>query len=173
MSAARPQGSIPVGVVVERRNAASPWLDTVWRSVSLLSGMPEAAPWTMLSASEDVATFYVGTVRLALYEAETEHYRNNLATDTPSVWVALRPTGAVPPYELCAVTANPSEGEAFTQAGDDLVDAVPMPPPLRRLIEAFVAEHHVEPQPTHRRNRADADLQVSARQRPLRREQSR
>ena len=173
MSAARPKGSIPVGVVVERRSATSPWLDAVWRPVSLLTGVPEAAPWTMLSAAEDVATFFAGAGSIVLYESETEHYRSNLAAETPSIWVALRPTGTVPPYELFAVTANPAEGEAFTQAGHDLVDAVPMPAQLRRFIEAFVVEHYVEPQPAYRRNRATADLEGAAHRGPMRRRQSR
>ncbi len=40
---------IPVGVVVERRKAKSQWIDHVWRPVAVLDGVPEAAPWTLLS----------------------------------------------------------------------------------------------------------------------------
>jgi hypothetical protein len=70
----------------------------------------------------------------------------------PSLWVALRPTGEDPPFTLFAVTADPAEGESFTQVGVDLVEAVPMPPAVRRIIEAFVAEHHVV-NPVYRRSR--------------------
>ncbi len=72
------------------------------------------------------------------------NYRDNLATGAPLLWVALRPTGVEPPYEVFAVTADPAEGEALTEAGDDLVDVVPMPEAVRAIVEAFVAEHHVE-----------------------------
>ena len=48
-----------------------------------------------------------------------------------SLWVVLRPTGVEPPYELLAVTADPAEGEAFTEAGNDLVEMVAMPEPIR------------------------------------------
>jgi hypothetical protein len=58
--------------------------------------------------------------------------------------VVLRATGTEPPYQVAAVTADPAEGEAFTEAGNDLVESVPMPEGIRAAVEAFVAEHHVE-----------------------------
>jgi Protein of unknown function (DUF3305) len=155
VSAARPHVRIPVGVVVERRKATSAWVDAVWRSTTLLGGMPDAAPWTVIATSEDVTTFYVGAAKIELYRTEAEHYRSNLDSGAPSVWIALRPTGADPPYMLFAVTADPAEGESFTQAGGDVVDAVPMPDVVRGIVEAFVAEHHAV-EPHHRRTRTDA-----------------
>jgi Protein of unknown function (DUF3305) len=155
VSAAKPLARIPVGVVVERRKATSAWIDAVWRSIAVLGGVPEAAPWTVIAAGEDVATFYVGAAEIELYRTEAEHYWSNLESAEPSVWVALRPTGADPPYALFAVTVDPAEGESFTQAGGDVVDAVPMPASVRESVEAFVAQHHVV-QPHYRRTRTDA-----------------
>jgi Protein of unknown function (DUF3305) len=155
VSAAKPHARIPVGVVVERRKAASPWIDAVWRAVAVLGGVPDAAPWTVIAAGEDVTTFYVGSAEIELYRTEAEHYRTNLDGAEPSVWVALRPTGTDPPYALFAVTADPAEGESFTQAGGDVVDAVPMPAAVREIVAAFVAEHHVA-EPHYRRTRTDA-----------------
>ena len=40
---------IPVGVVVERSKAASPWIDFIWRPVAVLPGQPETPPWTVLA----------------------------------------------------------------------------------------------------------------------------
>ena len=157
---------IPVGVMVERRKAASPWIDVVWRPVGVLAGAPEATPWTMLEAGEDRATFYAGATEIMLYRTETGHYRDNLASGRPSLWVSLRPTGVEPPFEIVAVTADPAEGESFTQAGDDLVEAVPMPPAICAIVEAFVAEHHVE-RPFVKRQRERADPQALARRLPL------
>jgi hypothetical protein len=150
---------IAVGVIVERRKAASQWIDFVWRPAAVLAGMPEAKPWTLLNKSQDdAATFYAGPAEVALYRSETSNYRDNLATGAPSLWVTLRPTGAEPPFEIVRVTADPSEGEAFTEAGNDLVDAVPMPEAIRDLIAEFVAEHHVERQFYKRkRDRADPE----------------
>ena len=102
-----------------------------------------------------MATFYVGAADIELYRTEAEHYSSNLESAEPSVWVALRPTGADPPYALFAVTADPAEGESFTQAGGDVVDAVPMPAAVREIVQAFVAQHHVV-QPHYRRTRTDA-----------------
>jgi hypothetical protein len=39
---------------------------------------------------------------------------------------------------------DPAEGEAFTEAGANLVEAVPMPGVLQQAIEKFIAEHHVQ-----------------------------
>lgn len=137
--------SIPVGVVVERHKAASPWLDFVWRPVSVLSGIPAAAPWTPLGVpGEETATFYAGTATVELYRTETANYIDNLSTGSPLLWVALRPTEGEPPYEVLAVTADPAEGEAFTEAGNDLIESVPMPSDIQAAVEAFIAEHHVE-----------------------------
>ena len=82
------------------------------------------------------------------------------------LWVALRPTGVEPPYEVFAVTADPAEGEAWTEAGDDLVDVVPMPETVRATIDAFVAEHHVE-RAFHKRQRDRADPEALARRGPM------
>jgi hypothetical protein len=166
VSAAKPHARIPVGVVVERRKAASAWVDAVWRAVAVLGGVPDAAPWTVIAAGEDVTTFYVGATEIELYRTEAEHYRSNLDSEEPSLWVALRPTGTVPPYALFAVTADPAEGESFTQAGSDVVDVVPMPAAVREIVEAFVAQHHVV-EPHYRRTRMDARDDTQRRE-PLR-----
>jgi hypothetical protein len=155
VSAAEPHASIPVGIVVERRKATSAWVDAVWRSVAALGGVPDAAPWTVIAGDENVATFYVGAAEIELYRTEAEHYWSNLDSGKPTVWVALRPTGTDPPYTLFAVTVDPAEGESFTQAGGDVVDAVAMPAAVREIVEAFVARHHVV-QPHYRRTRTDA-----------------
>jgi uncharacterized protein DUF3305 len=155
VSAAKPHACIPVGIVVERRKATSPWVDAVWRAVAVLGGVPDAVPWTVIASGEDVTTFYVGAAEIELYRTEAEHYWSNLESGKPSVWVSLRPTGADPPYALFAATVDPAEGESFTQAGSDVVDAVPMPAAVREIVETFVAQHHVV-LPHYRRTRTDA-----------------
>ena len=162
---------IAVGVVVERRKAMSQWVDFVWQPVGVLPGQPDTAPWTVLSAGEDRTTYYAGPAEIALYRTETTYYRDNLASAAPSLWIALRPTGVEPPYDIVAVTADPAEGEAFTQAGDDLVEAVPMPQPVREIVAAFVAEHHVE-RPFVKRKRNRADPEALARRAPTAKDQT-
>jgi hypothetical protein len=159
-----PLTQISVGVVVERRKAESPWVDFTWRPVTALPGAPVAVPWTQLSADGDTATFYAGTAEVALYRTDTAHYRDNLASGAPALWVALRPADTEP-FDLVAVTADPSEGEGLTQNGDHLVEPVPMPESVRAIVEAFVAEHHVE-QPFVKRKRDRADPEALARRGP-------
>jgi len=144
MSPVQPRVRIPVGVVVERRRAKSQWIDFVWRPLNALAGVPETAPWTKLAGDAELATFYVGAAEVELYPSETTNYRDNLASGTPQLWVVLRRTGAEPPFVLHMVTADPAEGEGYTQVGDDLVEPVPMPDSIADTIVAFVREHHVE-----------------------------
>jgi hypothetical protein len=162
-------GRIPVGVVVERRKSASQWIDYVWQPVSVLPGQPEAEPWTVLSQEADRTIFYAGTTTIELYPTDTANYRDNLASGIPSVWVALRPIEANPPYRLFAVTVDPAEGEAFTEAGTDLIEMVPMPALIREAVSAFVAEHHVE-RPFFKRKRDRANTEATSRRAPGREE---
>lgn len=158
MSRAKPLISIPIGVVIERRKAKSPWVDFVWRPVAVLPGVPDAAPWTELDGDADRVNFYGGAAEIELYRSDASGYRDNLATGEALLWVVLRPTGLEPPYEIAAVTAEPSEGEAFTESLTDLVESVPMPDPVHAAIAEFVAEHHVEHQFVKRkRDRANPE----------------
>jgi len=158
MKIAPPLARIPVGVVVERRKGSSPWVDEVWTPVAVLAGVPDTPDWTRLSEEEERATFYAGTAEVELYRTETGQYGENLLGRAPSLWVMLCASGGEPPYRVFAVTADPSEGEAFTQSGDAVVEAVPMPAAIQEMVAAFVAEHHVDRTFTKRvRDRANPD----------------
>jgi hypothetical protein len=158
---------IAVGVIVERRRAQSPWIDFIWKPVSVLVGVPDASPWTPLSQDEGGATFYAGAAEIALYRTETANYRDNLAGGEAKLWVALRPTGSEPPYEIFAVTADPAEGEAWSETGSDLVDAVSMPAAVQAEIAGFIAAHHVE-RPFYKRQRDEGDAKDLPRKGSLR-----
>ena len=136
--------NIAVGVVVERRQAKSAWVDFLWRPVSVFAGNPSAAPWTPLAVEAETTLFFAGEAVIELHRTETANYRDNLASGAPALWVALRPVTSERPYEILAVTADPAEGEAFTDAGSNLVEAVPMPPDVAEIVARFIAEHHVE-----------------------------
>ena len=135
---------IPVGVIVERHKARSPWLDFVSRPVSVLSGVPAAAPWTVIESSAELTTYYAGEAVIELHRTETASYQENLSSGAAVLWVVLRPAATEVQFELLMVTADPAEGEALTGAGDDLVATVPMPESIQQLVAAFIAEHHVE-----------------------------
>jgi hypothetical protein len=134
-------------VVVERRKAKSPWLDFLWRPVSVLAGTPSALPWTRIGEQGDAAIFYAGETAIELHRTETASYRQNLSSGMPALWVVLRPIAANssgPAFDILTVTADPSEGEALTDAGNNLVATVPMPAAIIETIDSFIAEYHVE-----------------------------
>ena len=160
--AALPLLRIPVGVVVERRKADSPWIDFIWRGVGVLPGEPEMKAWTVLREQDEATLYFAGSADVDLYRSETERYRENFATGSPSIWIVLSPSEGAWPYAVAAVTADPAEAEAFTEAGANLVEAVPMPEVLRGAIEKFVAEHHVERE-FFKRARRRADPEALAR----------
>jgi hypothetical protein len=135
---------IPVGVVAERRKAKSMWADFLWRPVSVFAGIASAAPWTPLHAEAEPTLFFAGEAVIELHRTETTNYRDNLASAAPALWVVMRPAASDPPYQLLVVTADPAEGEAFTDAGNNLVGAVPMPSDIAEIIARFIAWHHVD-----------------------------
>lgn len=156
--AATPLLSIPVGVVVERRRAASPWIDFVWRGIAVLPDDPEMRPWTVLREQDETTLFYAGSAAVDLYRSETARYCENLATGAPNLWIVLSPSEGASPYTVSVVTADPAEGESFTEADANVVEAVSMPEALREAIENFIAEHHLEREFVKReRSRADPE----------------
>ena len=153
-----PQQTIAVGVVVERSKAASRWSDYLWRPLSVIVGAPATAPWSKLSDDGEHTHFFAGVADIALHRTETANYQSNLLSEQPLLWVVLRPSETSIPYELLMVTADPAEGEAMTEAGNNLVEAVPMPLAVQQTLASFVAEHHVERSFSKReRDRADPE----------------
>ena len=71
-----------------------------------------------------------------------------------------------------AWSADPAEGEAMTEAGNDLVETVPMPKAIQEAVANFVAEHHVERTFT-KRKRDRADPEALGRRAPLRDDEQR
>jgi len=152
----KPLISIPIGVVVERLKAQSKWADYIWRPANILEGVPDMLPWTLLEGNSDRALFYAGKAEIALYSGDAAHYRENLLTGYPKLWVILRPTGVEPPLDLAMVTANPFEGEGLTESAGDIVEPVPMPEAMRNDLAAFIEQHYVH-EPFFKRKRDKAN----------------
>ena len=147
--------SIEVGVVVAKRRLKGPWLSYAWLPHAVLAAAPDAAPWSRLGASDDEETFYAGAFEVELHRSDTGHYRDNLASEQPSLWISLRPVG-VDEVEVGAVTADPYEGEAMAEGIGEIVEAVPMPPEVQQRLAGFVEAFHVE-RPFFKRKRDKAD----------------
>lgn len=134
--------TIEIGVVIARRQLKGPWATQAWLPVAALPAAPGAQAGTRLRTSEGEETFYAGAYALALHPGDTAHYRDNLASGRPSVWIALRMEGESP--IVSTVTADPYEGEAMAGGTGEIVEAVPMPEDVQRRLAAFVAQFHVE-----------------------------
>ena len=161
------QEDLIVGVVVERRTLDNPWIDHTWLASAILPGAPAVEAWTALSERDGVRQVYAGPHKISFFSIETAHYRDNLLSGSPKIWVSLRRMDGEPPVSVIGVTADPAEGEAFTEAGDDIVEALAMPAEIAERLADFVQAHHVE-RAFHKRRRDEADPEALA-VRPARR----
>jgi hypothetical protein len=157
--------SVEVGIIVERRVLKNPWIDHAWMPVAVLAGAPATAPWTVLNQTVEATRFYAGAFELEFFGSETGMYRDNLRSGRPSLWVSLRPAETPPGVALQLVTADPSEGEALTEPGTDIIEAVPMPVEVQQRLAAFVEAHHVE-RPFVKRQRDRASPEAMAKRDP-------
>src|SRR5512146_2633071 len=89
-----------VGIVVAKRTLKGPWADHDWLPVAVLPEPAPVAPWTPLGRDGDDERFYIGPATLAFRVVDTAHYRDNLLSDRPCVWVAIRKTLGDHPVEL-------------------------------------------------------------------------
>jgi hypothetical protein len=71
-----------------------------------------------------------------------------------------------PPCEIAGITADPAEGECWTEPGDAIVEAVVMPESIREAVAAFVKQHYVE-NVFSKRERDRADPEALARRAPV------
>ena len=150
-----PQETLRVSVLAIRRPPVTRWGSGELRPIAVLQQEPDTEPHTLLSTEGGVETWYLGGRDLVLYSGDTSHHRDNLESQHPSIWVAMRgqdPRRAV----IVDVTADPYEGEGYASDTDLMVEAVPMPDAIRARIAAFIAAHHVD-MPFKKRKRQPAD----------------
>lgn len=139
--------SVPLGVVVAREKVDHPWQDYAWRPLDVFLGAPPIDEWRELRRGPGFVHYHAATLTLELWRRETAAYQANMANGTPSVYVVLREDDEDPSFEgveVVLVTASPFEAQAYGEAGADIIEPVAMPEPLVQVLEAFIAEHHVE-----------------------------
>lgn len=145
--------SMPMGIVLERREIDNPWQSFSWRAVAVIPGAPEIDEWRVLAEGPGWTQHHAGTLPLEIFNTETEGYRHNLSTEAPKVYVVLRyddeaETGIVP----FLVTVCAFEAQNYLDGDEDLVEPAPMPEVVAAWLQDFVAEHHVD-QPRYKRKR--------------------
>jgi len=153
---------IPVAVLAERRPGVTKWADEVWRVVEVLEAAPPVEPWTLLREEAGRSLFFAGQVEVVLHPTDTSNYKHNIEAARPLVWVALRPAVTPAGFTLQTVTVDPGEAHLHADTGNDLVEALPMPPGLLAATTDFIARHHVERQ-FYKRKRDKADPEALAR----------
>lgn len=151
-----------VGVVVERRRLANPWVDHAWRAVQVLSGAPASPPWTKLAEGDGWERYYAGPGELLLYRRETISYKYNLESSQPSVFVILRRCDDERGIALHMATVCAGEAHAYAESMEDTVESVPMPDEIRDWVAGYVSRHHVE-EKFYKRKRVRADTEALAR----------
>jgi len=133
-----------VGVVVEHRRIDHPWQSHRWQTVAVLPGEPAAADWTVLGRGDGWVRYLAGSAELSLFPGECETYVYNLQSPEPAIYVVLRKCDDERGIKLLAATVDPGEAHAHADTGDDLVEALPLPEPVRDWMAAFAATHYVE-----------------------------
>lgn len=135
-----PAASIPLGVIMRRSPAKSPWLKWLWDVVAVVPGAPPA-DWVEMRRDGDVTEFHVATAPLELWPSETEAYLVGLSAQVPSIGVVLREDDERP-FDVVLVTASPYEFQDYTDTGEEETHLVPMPDGLVALIRNFINQHH-------------------------------
>ena len=150
---------MPVGVVIRRTPSKSRWANWNWRPVALLPGAAPAE-WKLLREEGTAAEFHAATVNLTLYRADTEAYRVGISSEPPSAWVVLAPIDDPEDsreFRVRMVTASPYEAQDCLDSGEEIVEAVPMPPGLVAWVRDFVETRHVD-EPFRKRKRREVDV---------------
>jgi hypothetical protein len=156
--------SLPLGVVVERRALDNPWPSHEWRPVSVIPGAGPVADWKLLAEGPGWTRYHAATLTLELHRKETEAYRTNLSSATPSIFVRLTADEgdeAAHEVEPSLVTASPYEAQDYLDSGADIVEAVAMPADVIAWVQAFIDKHHVD-EPFKKRKRQPHSSEADA-----------
>jgi hypothetical protein len=162
LTTTEPTSCLTVGVVIAREKIDHPWQEFRWRAVEVLIGMPNLMRGSILSESPEQTAYYAGSFEIELHRKETSGYLVNLENDVPVVYVVLRnlldglegeassenmeetDDGDELPFVVANVTVSPFHAQDYLDSGEDLVEPIPMSPPLIAWLERFIGDHHEE-----------------------------
>jgi len=138
--------SLPLGIVLRKSPGVTRWAKWVWKAVAVLPGAAQEN-WKELRREGGVVEYHAATVDLELYRTDTEAYLAGLSTNPPTIYVVMREaTDANAPQdiEVLLATASPYDAQDYADAGEEIVERVPMPDGLIAWINDFVQRHHEE-----------------------------
>lgn len=145
-----------MGVMFERCESDSPWLEYRWDVAGVVSVAPETEDgFRMITDSGDRQQYLYTSLVVLLHKDECESYYHNMKSPQPGCFVVARRSSddeneAPEPF---LITLSFDAAHSY-QEGDDLVYAVPIPPELYQWSEAYVIEHYA-PEKRKKRKRTD------------------
>ncbi len=149
--------TMPLGVVLERREIDNPWESVAWRAVAVIPAAPETESWRVIDQGPGWVHYHASTLPLEIHRRETEGYKYNLGDDPPAVYLILRyddeTEHGIEPF---MATVCPFEAQAYLDGDEDLVEPVPMPDLVEAWVGEFVERHHVD-EPVYKRKRKPHD----------------
>ncbi len=137
--------SMPVGIVLERRETDHEWEKVAWTAVAVIPGAPAVEQWRVVDRGDGWIRYHAATLALDIFSKDTEGYRYNLANSPPRIYLVLRwddeAEHGIAPF---LATACPYEAQAYLDGDEDLVEPVTMPDLVVQWLGEFVEEHHVD-----------------------------
>lgn len=148
--------SMPVAVIMERRESTNIWADEIWTAVGVTGDTqlesPEQAGWRVINEQPGMQQVLYAGFNIVLYVDECESYYHNIVSPDPDIYVIVRENddGVPVPY---IVTPSFDEANAYLECEGE-VFTVPMPPELYIWMEEFVLQHYM-PEKRVKRKRKD------------------
>ncbi|MHA1598715.1 MAG: DUF3305 domain-containing protein [Alphaproteobacteria bacterium] len=138
--------TMPIGIILERRDSEHPWQDHQWQLAGILPGGEPRDDWQILRQGDGWIHYYAGTLVIELFRRETEGYKVNLSNDPPLVYVVLRDgdDDDAPEINPFMATVCPYEAQDYQINGEDRVYGVAMPPEIIAWLSDFIERHHVD-----------------------------
>ncbi len=151
------QQSIPVGIILRAAPSQSRWIDMTYRVIGLLPGAADA-DWAELRRDGEIVDYHAATLQLDLHRTDTDAYMLALDSSAPSAYVVLQGEGdSGDRPRPVTITVSPYEAQDHLDAGDEIVERVPMPPEMIEWIGDYIAQHHKQ-EPFYKRRRDETDL---------------
>jgi len=134
--------TVPLCVILARKNADSPWADYTWEPVSVVLDAPKGVHGKIAREGDGWTHYFMECSPMELHRKDAPAYRECVhEEDKASLWVVLAEEDdgkETLPYYVQLVTASPYEAQDYLDSGELLVEAVEMPELLRAYIKDYV-----------------------------------
>ncbi len=135
--------TIPLCVVLSRKDIQSQWTDYAWEPIGVVLDVPRGVHGKVQLEGDGWVHYLLECDPLELHRKDAPAYREGLGReDNALLWVVLGeeadPDSPLP-YYVQLVTASPYEAQDYLDSGELIVEAVDMPNLLRLHIEDYVA----------------------------------